>query len=314
MGVTGIFAAQLIINIVFGLVAIAYLKNYSSFSFSRSLSKKLLMFGLPIIPYSVFLWVESASSRILLEKFAGLREVGLFAVAFQFAGILKILTNHLDNALLPNFYELAEKENRELAIGRFQLKYFFFITSFALALLFISEPLLLFTVDKKYHEAVIYLPWLIFALWISDLTKIFKWNLLSANKSNTVSVLQTLSTFLTVTLFILLLSFYNGVIGIVFAMCITFSIMLFIYYFASQKVQKIPLQPLKILLILTTLIIPYAISYFIGFLGNKYLSSVTGIIFLLIAAHFLMIYLGLGSIKGTSFFKLKLFDKRQEFK
>ncbi len=209
MKLFGIFLAQLIINFSFGIIAINYLKKYSTFKFSKTLSKRILKFGVPLIPYSIFFWLESASPRILLEKYASLRELGLFSVSMQFAGILKILTSHLDNALLPNFYELAGGENREVKIGIFQMKYFFFITSFAIGLYLITKPLLFIIVDQKFHEAIKYLPFLIITYWISDLIKIFKWNLLAANESGLISILQIISTILMIALSMLFLNIYN---------------------------------------------------------------------------------------------------------
>jgi len=79
-------------------IALAIVGRYAKFSFSKELAGKLFLFGLPLIPFFIFLWINEASGRFMLERYASLRDLGIFALALQFSNMLGFLGSALENS------------------------------------------------------------------------------------------------------------------------------------------------------------------------------------------------------------------------
>ena len=150
-GLKGVIYAQLLANSVFWLIALIILKKNSKTSFSMDITKKLFVFGIPLIPYFIFMWINNASGRFLLERYASLKDLGIFALAAQFSGMLFFLSNALDNAILPYFYETAQKSEGADILSRFFSKYFALFGLVSLFTLTVAQPLIIIMAESKLH-------------------------------------------------------------------------------------------------------------------------------------------------------------------
>ena len=81
-GLAGLYAARLVSALTAAAICVVLLRNWiavSTFSWSRL--KRMLHFGLPLVPAAVGLWIMMAADRFILKGFCGTREVGLYAIA-----------------------------------------------------------------------------------------------------------------------------------------------------------------------------------------------------------------------------------------
>lgn len=78
--------------------------------FSGAVLRRLLVFGLPLVPAAAAGWVISVSDRIVLGKLADLREVGLYAVAASVASVLTFLNAPLGEAWTPHAVQAYERD------------------------------------------------------------------------------------------------------------------------------------------------------------------------------------------------------------
>lgn len=85
--------------------------------FSSALLKKLLAFGLPLIPAAAALWAVSFLDRIMLSQLDGLEATGQYAIAARFASVLMFFTGAFATAYIPflfNLHEADANQEREL--------------------------------------------------------------------------------------------------------------------------------------------------------------------------------------------------------
>lgn len=66
-----------------------------------SLLRPMLRFSLPLLPSHVSLWVITMSSRFILLKVSGMRDVGIYAASFAFGGLAGFFINPMTYVLLP---------------------------------------------------------------------------------------------------------------------------------------------------------------------------------------------------------------------
>jgi len=269
----GIIFPQLIVNFIFWVIALGILKGNSNFTFSKSISKKLVIYGIPLIPYFIFIWIGNASGRFLLERFTSLQDLGIFALAVQFSGLIIILSNAFANGILPYFFETAQRPDSKKILGNFATKYFAFFGLVSLFTLTFAQPLVKIMADPKYHEAVLYIPLLIVASWFRVIYKFFTWSLMYSKRTGTTSALEGISAVFTIVLLFFTLGYWRmGIQGVVIAMVFAGFFCITAGYFISQRFLKIKYQIADILLslfviLLCGLIIHYnPFSY--GFVQN----------------------------------------------
>jgi len=286
-GLKGLLFAQLITNIAFWIIALRILGKNSKFSFSWNISKKLLAFGIPLVPYFIFTWINIASGRFFLEKFASLRDVGIFALASQFTNFLVIMGLAFDNAVVPYFYETAQKPKAAKILGGFATKYFALLGLISLFTLAVAQPLILIMADSKFHGASKYIPLLILAGWLGLVLKLFLWNLLQSKKTVIISMLTGFSAFLMVILLTISLKYWGmGIDGVIYAMIAVNLIMIFAGFLFSQyhfkiKYNSSDLSFIFFIMLLSALIINYASfdeSLILNFIVRLFILCITSIL------------------------------------
>ena len=56
-------------------------------------SKEMLRYSIPLIPNSIFWWINNMASRYLIAYFLGTTENGLFAVAYKIPTVIVLMSN-----------------------------------------------------------------------------------------------------------------------------------------------------------------------------------------------------------------------------
>jgi len=85
-------------------------------TFSLQILRKLLKFGVPLIPSSLGYWIFAVSDRILLGKLSNLEQVGLYTVANQVTGILAFFNGALGQAWSPHAIRVYEEQRQSAPI------------------------------------------------------------------------------------------------------------------------------------------------------------------------------------------------------
>lgn len=88
MGVTGVLTGNLIANGVISSVLTAYVLRRVGIGFSVPLAREMASFGAPLIVFNLANFVLVFSDRYFLQHFFGTSEVGIYSLAYRFAGVL----------------------------------------------------------------------------------------------------------------------------------------------------------------------------------------------------------------------------------
>jgi O-antigen/teichoic acid export membrane protein len=109
----GIFAGGLIATAATLPVRIWLVRHLFTRSFSPALLRRLLAFGLPLVPAGLAWWVFSASDRIVLGKLSTLSEVGLYTIAIGITSVLGLFVTALGMAWSPHSLHVYEQRRDE---------------------------------------------------------------------------------------------------------------------------------------------------------------------------------------------------------
>ncbi|MCJ7751829.1 MAG: oligosaccharide flippase family protein, partial [Armatimonadetes bacterium] len=91
LGVLGVLYSGLISGALTAiwLVALSVRKTGLSFSFAKI--KPMLIYGLPLVPATLGMFILHSADRFFLSAYAGLDQVGLYALSYRFAMMLPVL-------------------------------------------------------------------------------------------------------------------------------------------------------------------------------------------------------------------------------
>jgi len=227
-------------------VFLMYRRGFIGKCFDKLYIKKLLKFGLPLLPHSLSFWLKGGMDKIFITQFGGgLYQNGLYSMAMTLMSIYSLISSGFFRAYNPSLQKrLASitKENEKteklkivrityICIGLFLLLSFITVAA--------SWFILYFVVDDKYEDSFMFIPWLVAGLFVQSIYS-FSIELIYKMKK---TVGLGMITF-TGSLIQMALAYYlikeNGVIGAAYSSLlgtILISITLFLY---SRKVYPMP--------------------------------------------------------------------------
>ena len=280
LGLRGQLQALLASYILFWLISLLLFLKEVRISFSLRLTKKILAFGLPLVPSFFLIWGLSSAGRFALERFESLAEVGLFSLAAQFSGILGLIAVSVDNALLPYYYQTAGAEDPATQLGEFVGKFITVFGIIALTILSFSTHAVQSLASENFFPAIDYIPFLVLVSWIGVTYKIFYWNLMFYKRTKLILSILGLSTFVLILLLYLFVALLQlGIGGVILSMTIANIILLTMAYSFSQNLLEIKFPYKKIFVNISLLLfggflivlVDYSVKILIYSIGFKIL-------------------------------------------
>lgn len=125
--------------------------------FNKKMWRFAILFNIPLIPHYFSSYILEQSDRIMIQKLCGLEYVALYGVAYNVGAVMKIVTNSINNALIP--WQYRQLENKNFKAISFSTSIIFSMV--AASTIFFSglAPELMFILGgKKYLEAVYVIP------------------------------------------------------------------------------------------------------------------------------------------------------------
>lgn len=123
----------------------------------RPLLRRMLRFGFPTMPAELSLYSLNFIDRIVLVRFAGLAEAGLYALAIKFANAMQVLSRGFQLAFPPLAYSIVDDEEARRAYALI-LTWFVAVLAFAVTGLWLLAPWLVRALSTpeyfRAHEAV----------------------------------------------------------------------------------------------------------------------------------------------------------------
>jgi len=109
-----IVSCVLVQCIVGGILYIVNLKHARK-AFCWDYVKFALLFNLPLLPHYAAMYVLDAFDRIMIQTMVGFSAAALYSVACNLGNVLKIVTNSINNSIVPWMYEkLGQGEYEKL--------------------------------------------------------------------------------------------------------------------------------------------------------------------------------------------------------
>lgn len=159
-----------------GMLPTILLGSFFYFSIIRKRTPKLnlkhwkfcLHLTIPIIFHGLSNIILGSSDRLMLEKFKGFYETGLYSFIYNFGMIISMIWGALNSAWVPWYYENMEKLNYEI-IRKYSQNYLQFFSIVCIGFLLLSPEAIKIMAPSKYWSGLYFLPFIIIGYYFNFL-------------------------------------------------------------------------------------------------------------------------------------------------
>lgn len=171
----GYLMALFLANILSSSFAIITSKSYKYIRFrdfnGKSL-KKLLKYGVPLIPNSLMWWLVDGLNRPVMVANLGMESIGIYAVANKIPGILTMLFVIFSNAWTISMLEEFKKPDFNVFFNK-TMRFLFLVIALGTIILIMSSKLLVgIFASQNFYEAWRYVPVLTLGVIFQNLSSL----------------------------------------------------------------------------------------------------------------------------------------------
>lgn len=168
-----IYAEVLVFSII-GMIHLVMMlkKGYISLRFQVQWIKRLLRFGLPLLPHSISFWLKSGMDKIFITTYCGLQFNGLYSMAISVSSVYTMLMQSFFNAYTPYLQKRLAGfdggqcyEEKRSIVKQIYMIYALFGVVGILAIA-VCWFIFHYMIDSKYLPAMAYIPLIIMANFI----------------------------------------------------------------------------------------------------------------------------------------------------
>ena len=246
-GGVGKIYAEVMVFLFMGIIHAVMLRRrgYLVIHINTSWMKKLIIFGLPLLPHSISFWFKSGTDKILITTFCGLFYNGLYSMALSVASIYTMLVNSFFNAYTPYLQKrlaqmTPETETREKK-SIVKQTYFLFFLFFVVAVLTICGSWIIFEymLNQKYLPAFQYLPLIIIAYFIYSFYSFVVNYIYKVKKTLVMGIITFTGSLIQMTLSYFMIEDF-GVMGAVYSLLLGNALVTIGIFIYSNMVYPMP--------------------------------------------------------------------------
>jgi len=238
-GVLGILGASLISAFLLWCILMPGLIKSIGFRFSKSELKKMLAFGLPLVPGNLAAWIMTVGDRFFLQFLSTPHELGLYSLGYKFGIVVQALVvGPFTLAWSPFLFSMAKEKNAKEVYSSV-LTYFSLVAVFvALGISVLPKEVLLIMATPPFYGAYKVIPLIALSYVFSGCYWVLGAGLNLARKTKYVPLIVGVGAVVNLGLNYLLIPSY-GMMGAAVATVISYLLLPIGSYFVSRRYYPI---------------------------------------------------------------------------
>jgi len=162
-GVEGVLWSDLVATALFVLAQLPILFRHTALSWSRTLLRRVLQFGLPKVPHGVFVQAQNLADRRILEAFVTRDELGVYQMGYTFAGVAKFPISAFEQAWQPFVYAQVGGNGAPSTLARVGTYFFALFAGVGLGAALLGTEALKLMTPAHFHDAAAVIPVVVLA-------------------------------------------------------------------------------------------------------------------------------------------------------
>lgn len=270
IGVKGILYSSLIVSVLFGVALSVYMLRITGVGFDAEKLKKMLKYGMPLVPAGIMAFVLNWSDRYFLRIFVDMEEIGIYSLGYKLGMISTFFVTLPFSFIWGSYiFDVKKKQNAKDIYAKFAT-YFLLILSFSgLALSSLSYELVTLIADDSYINAYKVIPVIVLSMMFMNANTVFKVGLLIEGRTIQLTIANSIAAVINIPLNILLIPEF-GMMGAAYATALSFLVYIAYVLYAAQKCYYINFEYLRIIKIGFTGIMIYSMSLLVDLESTLY--------------------------------------------
>ena len=281
IGILGVLIGTAIATGIFTLLLYHAIRKDISFGFLPDEFKKMLKFGLPLVPANLSVFVFASTDRYFLNFLSTGDELGLYVLGYNFGLVITILlAAPLTLVWSPMYLSMKDDSN----INEFQKKGLTYVVMVAfflfIALSLLSKEILIIFTGEKFWGAYAVIPIIILTYSLWSVTKVINIAIIVKRKTGASVIIFFIGALINIGLNFLLIPKF-GMMGAAYATLITYCIMLVALFLYNHKLMPVAYEWSRMLKIVVISALLFTIGFFTN-IESLSLSIITKILLILL--------------------------------
>lgn len=242
MGIKGVLVSDCIVLGLFGVVLISRELIIGTIKPDISKYKFILRFTLPFIPAASLGFFIQSADRFWLVKYAGLAEVGLFALAMNIInGGSSLVATPVMRVWQTKMYDIFESTDASNDVGTWYSRIFkIYLLAFFLIVVFRGEVITIVT-PQSYHPAMLYVLPLAIANFAMSMANLFESTFYFYQKTY-CKILINICTAITLGALLYFIVPIYGAMGTAICLVSGYAFHMLLTFLVAQKIFMIKMQ------------------------------------------------------------------------
>lgn len=243
LGILGVLLGSLIAELVMLPVRLWTARSMFSRRVSLPLLRRLLAFGVPLVPTSLAYWIFLTSDRLILARTSSFEQLGLYGVANSLVGLAAIVISAFGQAWSPHAMKLYEND-RAAAPAVYARVMTYVLAGFgwlAVGLSVFGPELLEVLTGPQYQPAAAAIPPLSIAMVAMATTQITAGGISLMKRTHYIAIYAWVAAVINVVLNLLFDAPF-GMLGAAWATAAAYVILTLLYLATSQRLWPIPYE------------------------------------------------------------------------
>jgi O-antigen/teichoic acid export membrane protein len=243
----GRFFGIYLAGILMGLIAIMllYKNGFLNKKYNRTYKTHFLKYGLPLIPHTISGVLIMYSDKLIITKYLGVGENGIYSVAFTIGMAISLLQNSFNQAWVPWMYKKlalnSDLEKKKLV----KITYLYMLGMLLLAAtLWLVTPIIYLFLGKDFTTGMGIVAIIGLGFAFNGMYKMMVNYIFYSEKTQIISLITIVIAIINITLSIYLITDY-GIYGAAYASAISFFLQFIITWIVSAIVYPMPWLKIK---------------------------------------------------------------------
>lgn len=243
LGVTGRLFGIIISSLVFACIATLSLRKNKmvKVSWNPEMAYDALKFGIPLIPHIIGIFLLSSIDRVVITNKLGLEDAGIYMVAIQLSLAASIILTAVNQAFVPWLFERLKRniyKEKKIIVKITYGYYLLLLMGVALAF-WLGDDILRLIAGPAYYPAGELIGWVILAKGFHGGYLMVTNYFFYTKKTGVLSTITIVTGLLNITLLYTLIHYF-GLIGVVWAYCISKLVQWITTWYMSNKILNMP--------------------------------------------------------------------------
>jgi O-antigen/teichoic acid export membrane protein len=240
-GLTGLVEATAITAGLFALVYLSFLLKDFRLAFSVPVLRRMLRFGLPLVPAAVFGLSMATSDRYFLQHYRTTAQLGIYSLGYTIGQIMALFVNAVQLAWPAHMFEIAKQPDAEKNLARMFTYYCGVVGVLSLGVSLFAEEILLIMATPEYYGAANVVPWIAAAYAFWGMSFMVNSGLTTRDKMKYSGLLVSVVAVINLGLNFWLIP-RHGIMGAAWATLASYALLAVVQTAVNQRFWRIPYQ------------------------------------------------------------------------